>query len=82
MSADRVYEQFPDTDASTFVQWKGTTVCIDLRCPCGRHGHYDGDFAYYLHCPGCGTVYEMGTAVLAIKTDITEADGLSVQTLE
>lgn len=60
---------FPDTDAETFVQWKGTDVCIDVHCPCGALGHFDGYFAYYLHCPRCGTVYEAGTQVRLKKID-------------
>lgn len=62
-----VFEQHPGTDAKTFLQWKGTDVCIDVRCTCGAEGHLDGDFAYFVECPACGAVYEMGTAVKAIK---------------
>jgi hypothetical protein len=67
-------EEFPFTtpatsDASMFIQWKGTNVCLDFYCPCGAHGHLDGDFAYHVKCPACGQVYEMGTQVIARKVD-------------
>ncbi|MGD0766137.1 MAG: hypothetical protein ABR978_07505 [Dehalococcoidia bacterium] len=52
----------------TFIQWKGTDICIDLHCPCGMSGHYDGYFAYALKCPDCGRVY-----VLAEKIDLRKA---------
>jgi len=55
------FEPFPGTDAEMFIQWKGTSVCLDFYCPCGAHGHYDGDFAYNLRCPACGAVFELGT---------------------
>ena len=64
------------TDARMFIQWKGTNVCLDFDCRCGTHGHFDGDFAYYLGCPSCGAVYEMGTQVRAtICNDLTLDDG-------
>ena len=48
----------------TFIQWKGTDVCLDVHCPrCGFHSHYDGYFAYYVRCAGCGAVWELGTSV-------------------
>lgn len=46
-----------------FIQWKGTEVCMDLRCPCGAHNHIDAEFAYYVRCGRCDTVFEMGTSV-------------------
>lgn len=49
----------PDTEAETFIQWKGTDVCIDIRCPCGNGPHIDGMFAYFVRC-NCGKVYQLG----------------------
>ena len=63
MADEGVFEPFPGTDAECFIQWKGTEVCIDIRCPCGETSHFDGGFAYYLRCPSCGAIYEMGTQV-------------------
>lgn len=40
-----------------WIQWKGTKVCMDVHCKCGYHSHIDGDFAYQIKCPACGTVY-------------------------
>lgn len=40
-----------------WIQWKGTKVCMDVRCPCGRLGHVDGQAAYYIECPDCHRVY-------------------------
>lgn len=74
-SAEAAPEQpFPFTrpdgsDANMFIQWKGTVVCLDFHCTCGTHGHYDGDFAYSLHCPACGAVYELGTQVIVKRTE-------------
>ena len=41
-----------------WIQWKGTDVCMDVYCKCGKHSHIDADFAYNVKCPSCGTVYE------------------------
>ena len=40
-----------------WVQWKGTSVCMDVYCKCGYHSHIDAYFAYYVKCPKCETVY-------------------------
>lgn len=45
------------------IQWKGTDVCLDFRCPCGFQGHFDGEFAYALTCTGCGRTWTMPTTV-------------------
>ncbi len=53
--------------AEAFIQWKGTDVCLDFRCfKCRHDAHFDGDFAYRLICPVCGTVYVM-PSVVALK---------------
>lgn len=58
--------EFPGYDRQTvpkegsphgWVQWKGTTVCIDIRCSCGELSHFDGEFLYYVQCPHCERVY-------------------------
>ena len=40
-----------------WIQWKGTSVCMDIHCKCGCHSHIDAKFAYHVKCPKCGTVY-------------------------
>ncbi len=57
------------SDLSMFIQWKGTDVCMDVQCPCGHNGHFDGYFAYYLVCPECGTHYQLATQVVARRVD-------------
>jgi hypothetical protein len=54
-----------ESDIEMFIQWKGTDVCVDIYCPCGHHGHVDGYFAHNIKCGGCGSVYVMGTQVIA-----------------
>jgi hypothetical protein len=51
-------------DGYTFIQWKGTDVCMDVTCPkCGEHGHIDGEFVYAVQCDGCKTIWELGWSV-------------------
>jgi len=40
-----------------WIQWKGTNVCMDVHCACGKMSHLDADFAYHVKCPYCGRVY-------------------------
>lgn len=53
----------------TFIQWKGTDLCMDFDCECGGGGHYDGFFAYIIKCPDCGAHYEMPTNIPLKKVD-------------
>lgn len=57
------------TKPRAFIQWKGTSVCLDFYCDCGTQGHFDGDFAYQLRCPACGTVWEMPWNVFPRRGD-------------
>lgn len=40
-----------------WIQWKGTEVCMDVYCKCGKMMHVDAMFVYNVECPYCGTVY-------------------------
>ena len=73
-------EEFPFTtpdgsDASMFIQWKGADLCMDFYCPCGVSSHLDSDFAYFVGCPACERVYELGTQVIAKRSDSATAGG-------
>lgn len=56
-------------EQNNFIQWKGTDICMDFHCECGKHNHYDGFFADHVKCAGCGQVYEMDTKIKMKKTD-------------
>ncbi len=43
--------------SSGWIQWKGTNVCLDIHCSCGKSSHVDGEFAYSVECPHCHTIY-------------------------
>lgn len=55
-----------------WIQWKGTQVCMDVRCACGGQGHVDADFSYYYECPTCGEVWAVGQSVKLHK--LTQAE--------
>lgn len=42
---------------STYIQWKGTDLCMDWFCENGHHNHFDGYFAYEIKCEDCGAKY-------------------------
>ena len=54
-------------DPCGLIQWKGTDVCIDVHCKCGWHGHVDAEFFYSFTCPGCGTVWAVGSVVRLVE---------------
>ena len=49
---------------TTFIQWKGTDLCMDFHCPeCGDHQHIDGMFVDTIRCDGCGAAWTMPTDI-------------------
>ncbi len=59
-----------------WIQWKGTEVCMDIRCGCGYVSHIDAEFAYFVKCPACKQVYNVDPHVRLIPLD---ADEVTVQ---
>src|SRR5262245_24727509 len=53
----------PNDRPHNFIQWKGTDVCMDVYCKCGAHTHLDAEFAYYVQCGKCGTIWELANFV-------------------
>lgn len=49
------------------IQWKGTTVCMDVHCACGAHLHADAEFMYYVECPHCRRLYALGFKVNLVE---------------
>lgn len=66
---DQFVSGSPTREPRTFIQWKGTNVCMDFYCECGAHCHFDGYFAYCVKCPHCQTVWEMPCHVFPRKAD-------------
>lgn len=64
----------PNSDASPhgWIQWKGTDVCMDFRCPCGAPTHVDASFVYFVRCSGCRKVYELSGFVEAREVPSSE----------
>ena len=52
-----------------WIQWKGTDVCMDIRCACGELTHIDEEFCYHVKCGACGKVYECGGFVKLFPLD-------------
>lgn len=46
-----------------FIQYKGSEICIDMYCSCGKDSHFDGDFARYVRCPYCQKVWELNSHI-------------------
>ena len=52
----KIQETYGD-DPHGWIQWKGTDVCMDVHCKCGKSFHIDAAFAYNVKCPYCSQVY-------------------------
>lgn len=69
-----VYDQDnPETDSHGWIQWKGTSVCIDIHCECGCHSHIDADFMYYVSCPECKRKFAVGQNIKLIPLNDEQA---------
>lgn len=67
-----------DGEAHGWVQWKGTSVCMDFHCECGELGHLDAEFAYAVKCGACGALYEMSGFVEAHRVESVDHDAIVV----
>lgn len=57
-----------------WIQWKGTNVCMDIKCKCGALTHVDEDFCYHVKCGSCGQVYECGGHISLYPLDFEPED--------
>ncbi len=57
----------PGRRCESFVQYKGTSICIDVYCDCGVQLHFDGDFAYALRCWSCKTVWSLPSQLILVE---------------
>jgi hypothetical protein len=62
-------QDFQEGKPHGWIQWKGTDVCMDVYCECGRHSHIDASFAYYVKCPECKKVYMCNGHIELIMID-------------
>lgn len=46
-----------------YIQWKGTEICADYYCVCGKQFHIDAEFAYYVQCHHCQRRYEVSSHI-------------------
>lgn len=53
----------PEGDPHGWLQWKGTSLCGDFYCKCGKHWHLDEEFVYYSSCPYCGQKYYLNAHI-------------------
>lgn len=61
-----------ESKENVFIQYKGTDLCADIWCDCGKHLHVDDYFAYAVQCPYCKAVYELPSFVNAVKVESTQ----------
>lgn len=67
---DRTFHKLKG-DVHTFIQYKGTDICMDLYCPvCGEHSHVDGYGAYAVQCPYCDALWEMPQNVFLKRVNV------------
>jgi len=58
-----------------WIQWKGTDVCMDIHCSCGKHTHVDAEFAYYVRCSACGKLWAMCGNIRMVEVTAEEIAG-------
>jgi hypothetical protein len=61
-------------DPHGWIQFKGTELCMDVRCGCGELTHIDGGFIYFLKCGACGQVYELNGHIQLIPREASELE--------
>lgn len=77
----RVYagEKELQTGPHAWIQYKGTSICVDIRCSCGSLSHYDGEFCYAVQCPGCKAVWALEQTVRLVPLTTEDQAHFSVK---
>jgi hypothetical protein len=79
MSNDKVYDRCVAANAEVrsgphgWIQWKGTDVCMDVRCSCGESTHIDSDFTYVIQCGACKKFWAVAPEVRLVPITEEEA---------
>ena len=79
------FGELPEGTPCGWIQWKGTDVCMDVRCKCGETTHLDADFAYLIQCGACGRMYWPNSHVSLLELegeDRKDAEESSYKTTE
>ena len=79
---DTVYSQEPTFAAEGRIQWKGTSVCMDITCSCGEYVHADAECFYYFQCRRCGQGYAVGQTVKLIPLTTGQSEYVRKEALE
>jgi hypothetical protein len=62
-----------------WIQWKGTSVCMDFTCVCGAAGHVDAEFAYNVKCASCGRVFFVNGHIELIEIENPDSGMATVE---
>ena len=66
----------PTPEPSASIQWKGTDVCMDVRCECGARYHIDGEFCQFVKCPKCEKTFVCVPDIQLLEVPNDEDDPL------
>jgi hypothetical protein len=55
----------------SFIQWKGSDICLDVHCECGESSHIDADFVYSVECPKCHKKYALNPFIEMVEFEDT-----------
>jgi phage FluMu protein Com len=61
-----------------WIQWKGTDVCMDIHCSCGKMSHVDAEFAYNIKCPHCGKIFMCNPNIELIEVECPDKNNDSI----
>lgn len=68
----------PFSEPYGWIQFKGSTLCIDISCECGEGYHYDGSFCYFIRCPNCKKVFALNGHISLHEAQPEEYDERNV----
>lgn len=80
--AEAVPADAKDGRPGSFIQWKGTDLCMDFLCPCGGGAHICETFVYAVQCGRCGRKWHLSPTVSVREVMPGEDDGSSTFVME
>ncbi len=60
--------------ASGYIQWKGSNICLDVHCTCGKSYHVDAEFCYAVRCGSCGKEWALSPFIRMVPNELGALD--------
>lgn len=60
---------YEDDESYMSIQYKGSNLCSDFHCKCGKDIHFCGEYFHHVKCGHCKSVYYLCPTIMVIELE-------------